>query len=610
MSGQSFDKNNLLDLRYSLKKDIIKNNLVGASSSTTIVLCNTRSWHGLLSIYDSNTESMKVILSTLDDSIVSGGKTFMLSTRKYPDVFFPLGHQYILSANFNPFTCIEYSIGNIMLRKEMLICTNEETLLLKYTLMESAQPLKLQIRPIVAFREATTLRRASHDIITGNAPVVNGIGYHLYQDEPYLYMQTSKPSDFVSAPDWNYNIEYEQDHAEGKPYQEDLFMPGFFEIELEQGESVVFCASMKNQNPNTLVDFFKSESYTRMKRHSYEEYVQFAANQMFRECNGECIVVEKMPPSPYFSKDRFGALPGLTLPNGNFDMFEKIARSYLRRYKNGAFGDVDDNNYAPESPFWFIWAVQQYGFQRGNFNTINTIFGPTVQEIVRLCMNNSIPGLYTDINGLVCDSRASVKRYYAEINAMWYNSLLYAHDMACMTGDTDFANATNKYARMLASAFNTRFVDKSIGYLADSIDEHGNKDLSCCPGQLVAMALPYPIVSDDKIAKALSEIEQRLVTPVGLRNLSPDDPKFGPDTCITPYYLGFLAELYLKIHGEDGVKKATDIYHAFDSKLIDVQSPNFYEKFSSEPPYEGKGSPLSAVTIASINRIKLLIDQF
>lgn len=610
MSVQSFDKNILSDLGYSLKKDVIKNNLVGASSSSTVVLCNTRSWHGLLSVYDSKTESMKVILSTLDDSIISGNKTFLLSTRKYPDVFFPLGHQYILSANFNPFTCIEYSIGNILLRKEMLLCTNEETLLLKYTLQESVQPVRLQIRPIVAFREASTLRRVSHDIITGNAPVVNGIGYHLYQNEPYLYMQTSKPSEFVTAPDWNYNIEYEQDHAEGKPYQEDLFMPGFFDIELDKGESVIFCASMKNQNPSTLEDFYKSESYTRMKRHSYEDFIQFAANQMFREYNGECIVVEKMPPSPYFSKDRFGALPGLTLPNGNFDMFLRIAKSYLKRYKNGAFGDVDDNNYAPESPFWFIWAVQQYSFQRGNFQEINSVFGPTVQEIVRLGITNNIPGLFTDINGLVCDSRGPGKRFYAEINAMWYNSILFAHYIACLNGDTDFANSTNTYARMLASAFNTRFVDKSVDYLADSVDEFGNKDLSCCPGQLVAMALPYPIVGGDMIAKALSVVEKKLLTPVGLRNLSPDDPKFGPDTSITPYYLGFLAELYLKNYGEDGIKKANEIYHLFDEKLNDVQSPNFYEKFSAEPPYEGKGSPLSAVTIASINRIKMLIDQF
>ncbi|MCQ2253565.1 MAG: amylo-alpha-1,6-glucosidase [Bacteroidales bacterium] len=599
-----------MDTNYSLSKDIIKSNHVGATSATTIILCNTRSWHGLLSIYDDKTESSKVILSTLDDSISSGNKTFYLSTRKYPDVFFPLGHQYILSASFNPITCIEYSIGNILLKKEMLIASNEETLLIKYTLLESVQPVRLQIRPIVAFRLANQLRRQSHDVGTQNTPVLNGVAYRPDRDEQYLYMQTSVPSDFVTAPDWNYNIEYPRDHQEGKPYQEDLFMPGTFDVELTQGKPVVFSASMRNQNPNTLDDFFKSESYTRMKRKTYEEYLQFAANQMFCEVKGEYRMIEKLPIGPQFSRDTFGALPGLTLPNGNLDMFLKIGQSYLRRLNNATFGNADDSYYEPEAPLWFIWAVQQYCYQLGNFRKFYEAFGKAVEEIVKAGMNNCIQRLSSDVNGLISSCRGSNRRFYVDVNAMWFNSLMFAANMASLNGDMELFNVINKYARRLALAFNTRFVDKSIPYLADSVDDEGNKDLSCRPRQLLAFALPYSIASNDVIAKGLAAIEEKLLTPYGLRGVSPDDPKFAQEGDITPFYLGFMAELYLKVRGEEGVKRAEEIYHVFDDKLNEVQSPNFYEAFQPEPPYEGKGSPLSAVTIATINRIKLLIDQF
>ena len=602
------------DLSFALKRDILKNNNVGAVSSTTVILCNTKCWHGLLSVYNPKTKEQKVLLSCLDDAIVVNNKVLYLSTRKYPDVYFPLGHQYIKSATFNPITTIEYGTSKVNLTKEMLIASNEETLLLRYTITKADQPVKLQIRPIVAFRDALQLIRMDRSIITGNTPIHNGIAYHPRKDEDMIFMQTSRPCEFVTAPDWNYNIEYPQDFAEGRPYQEDLFMPGFFEVELNEGDDIYFSASTKNQNPDTLADFFKSETLTRTKRKSYDEFLQFSASQMFREVDNECQLLEKIPARNYFSYHLLAALPGLTLPSGNYSLFLKVAKSYIKKMKNNAFGDPEQQNYDPESPFWLVWAVQQYGYQVGNLKEVYKTFGSTLCEIVRAGMNNAIPGLTTNVNGLIAMERSHRMRYFVDVNALWYNALMYVSELSIFNGDSNFSNLTNLFARKLKLAFSTRFVDRSINYLADSINDDGDKDLVCRPGQILAYALPYTIADIDKSKEALKVMEEKLLTKWGLRKCPLEYGSYNLDGegDIYPIYLGFLAELYLKLDGEDeGMKKAEAIYNTFnDADRIAVESPNFYERFNPQEPCYGKGSPLFAGTIAAINRIKLLMDQF
>ncbi|MBQ3689154.1 MAG: glycogen debranching enzyme family protein [Bacteroidales bacterium] len=610
------NKQSYLELSYSLNQDILKNNAVGAVAASSLIYCNTKCWHGLLSVYNPETKKQKILLSTLDDAVIDGDKTYYLSVRKYPDVFFPLGHQYIKDITFNPFTKITYQAGEIELIKEILLSSNEETMLIKYALTKSPKSVKLQIRPIVAFRDAMSLTRTDKGIITTSTRVANGISYHPRKEEPMLFMQTSptaNPCEFVSAPDWNYNIEYIKDQAEGKPYQEDLFMPGYFEIELNQGEEVYFSASTKIQNPDTLAAFFKAESGTRNKRKNYEEYIKFSASQMFREVDGECQVLEKIPSRDYFSYHLLAALPGLTLPDGNFDLFVKTAKSYIAKIKNNAFGSIEKRNYDAHSPLWLIWAIQQYGYQLGDFQELYKTFGKTVTQLVKAGMDNRIPGLHTNHNGLISMERNGSNRYFADVNALWYNALMYAAEINSFVGNTEFSNNAAQYAKGLKLSFNTYFVDRSTKHLADSINDDGDKDMTCRPGQILAFAMPFPVGNEERTLEILSEVEEKLLTPLGLRSCPADYAKYHQDGegDIYPIYLCFLAELYLKTGGEiEGMKNAESIYRMFDTARIEIESPNFFEKFDPEPPYRGKGSPLFAGTVAAINRIKLLMDQF
>ena len=623
------DIKTLLDSYEDLPQDIVRSNEIGAVAATTTIYCNTKCWHGLLSVYNPETKEQKVLLSNIDDVIITEDKTeYYLSTRKYPNVYFPLGHQYIRSMEFNPCTRTVYAVGGAMISFEFLLAAREETVLMRYCLLTSPKSVKLQVRPLVAFRDAMKLIRMDRDFMTTVTPVHNGVAYRPRRNETELYMQSSKKCEFVCAPDWNYNIEYTQDRLDGKPYQEDLFMPGFFETVLEPTEAVYFSFSTKNQNPEILTDFFESEFRTRNRRKTYTDYLQYSADQMFREVDNEYQVLEKIPCRDYFSYHLFGALPGLTLPKGDLEKFMRVLKSYLRKMENFSFGKIEKNNYDAQSPLWMIWALQQYTYHTGSHEKIAGTFLETLNSLINAGITGKIPGLFTSSEGLIATEKHGIRRYFVDINALWYNALLFVAELniatydknAALMGDIEhvkkkeFADELMHYAKKVKVSFMTRFVNKNVPFLLDSINDDGYKDYICRPGQLLALALPYS-VADSSLAKdVIQAVEENLLTDFGLRSAPKNCMNYRMDGegDIYPIYLGFLAEVYLKYCGEiEGLKKAEQIFNLFNSQhRIEAESPNFYEKFDPEPPHRGKGSPLFAGTIATFYRIKLLIDQF
>ena len=599
------------DMEYSLDKDVTCTNVLGASSCTSIVLCNSRSWHGILSVYDTQNDRTKVLLSTLDDSVLLGNNTYYISVRKYPNVYFPMGYQYISEANFNPYTSIEYTLGNeAVLRKEMLLAAEEPTLLVRYTLLSSNKPAKIRIRPIVAFRFIDELRHRDTSIFTGNTPIQNGIAYRPNEKEQPLYMQTSAAGDFITAPDWNYNIEYPIDHKAGRPYQEDLFMPGFFEINLVSSQEFVFSASLNPQPADALCKKFSEEASNYKKRIGYDETVKHAAKLMFRTDETGSHVVETIPPVKHRSKDVCGALAGLTLPGGDLKMFRDVAATYIELYCNGlatGFGNID---YAPETPLWFIWSIQQYAYQQNDRYKVFREYGAHIKRIINDIIGSRMNTLFFDTEGLLSLKQGNKQVYYLEINAMWYNSLMFFAELCCSATFPDESSKASKLARIVKQSLMNKFYDEKLGYFIDSFDSNGNKDTTFRVGQLLAYSLPYAAPDNDKTASALPMIEKKLVTPVGLRTMDPDDPRYATEGFISPFYLGFLVEIYMRVLGSEGSKQAAKIYEYFNNELIETVPPMFYEKFTPMPPYKGIGAPMSAVTIAAINRIRMLANQF
>ena len=148
MAFLKFNKNELVNLAYSLKREIICANKTGAYTNTSIVTCNTRRYHGLLAVtLDRFGGDHFLLLSALDESLVVNGKQFNLGIHCYGDIYEPRGHKYVVDFAEDPVPNITYQVGEIVFRKSLILATDKDQVLVKYELLRAPSPVSLIVKP-------------------------------------------------------------------------------------------------------------------------------------------------------------------------------------------------------------------------------------------------------------------------------------------------------------------------------------------------------------------------------------------------------------------------------------------------------------------------------
>jgi predicted glycogen debranching enzyme len=251
MSYLKFEKNQVVNLEYSLAREIIRTNRAGSYSSTTIVGCNTRKYHGLLICpVDEFGGERFVLLSTLDVTVVNNGMSFNTGIIKYKgDHFSPKGHKYIEDFNTDNIPSRIFRVGSVIFKQERLLVHYEEQFLLRITILEAPEPVKFQVRPFMTFRNIHSLTHANMHANTKVEFIENGIKLRLYDGFPYLNMQFSSNVDFVHVPDWYLGVEYPEEQKRGYDFSEDLFTPGFLNLKQKKVILLYFQPQQKKKKP-------------------------------------------------------------------------------------------------------------------------------------------------------------------------------------------------------------------------------------------------------------------------------------------------------------------------------------------------------------------------
>ena len=188
-----FDKTQLINLEYSLKREVLRSNKRGSYAFTTIIGCNTRKYHALLACPLENIDGeTHILLSAFDETIIQHNESFNLGIHKYPGIYYPKGHKYIRDFETEPIMYAIYSVGDVVLKKEMLLVTNEDRMLIRYTLIDAHSPVKLIFKPFLAYRNIHALCKANSDVNTNFTSIKNGIKVKMYKGYPSLYLQFSK----------------------------------------------------------------------------------------------------------------------------------------------------------------------------------------------------------------------------------------------------------------------------------------------------------------------------------------------------------------------------------------------------------------------------------
>ena len=642
MSYLKFDKGLMVNLQQSLFKELLQTNRSGAYSYSTIVDCNTRKYNGLLVVPLPRLDGKNhVLISSLDATVIQHGAEFNLGLHKYPgDNYSPKGHKYISQFECDSIPTTIYRVGGVILSREKIFMPFDNRILIRYTLLEAHSPTRLRFRPFLAFRNTDSLSRENAQADRSYEPVENGIRVKMYPGYPDLYMQFSSKNEFSYAPDWYHNIEYMKEQERGYDFQEDQYVPGTFEMPIRKGQSIVFSAALSPMSAVKMRKAFEEEKLRRKPRTSFTECLKAAAHQFYnKDADGQRYLLAGYPWFACRARDMFVALPGCTLSADDPDLFESImltAEKGLRNFMAGqpldcAIREID----APDVLLWAVWTVQQYAKSEGMEQALEK-YGQLVLDIIEYLTAGHHPNLALHENGLVWSEgknrpvswmnstmydRPLVPRsgYLVEFNALWYNALCFAKEIADLRQEDVLSDNLQDLIKRVDQSYVQVFRNEH-GYLFDYVDGSA-PDWSVRPNQIFAASLDYSPLNKMQKKQVLDIVTKELLTPKGLRTLSPKsmgyNPVFeGPEDRRTwayhqgtawPWLMGAYLEAYLKIYRMSGLSFAERCIYNFEDDLTDRGITSISELFDGNPPYRGRGGIAFAMSVAEILRVKRLI---
>ena len=644
MSYLRFEKSLMTNLQEALPKELLRTNRSGAYSCSTIVDCNIRKYHGLLVVpVPELDDENHVLLSSLDVTVVQHGAEFNLGLHKYQgNNFSPKGHKYIREFDCDKVPTTIYRVGGVILKKEFLFQAYEDRLLIRYTLEDAHSPTILRFKPFLAFR---SVRQFTHENSTASRvyhEVDNGIRTCMYAGYPDLFMQFSKKNEFVFQPDWYRGVEYPKEQERGYASNEDLYVPGYFEMKIKKGESIVFAASTSEIKTSKLKKLFDEEVGLRAPRDNFFHCLVNAAHQFhYRTKNDERYLIAGYPWFKCRARDTFIALPGLTLSIKEQDYFELVMKSAERELRNFMEGKPQGKIYEiekPDVPLWAIWAVQQY-FKAAGKEKGMEMYGQLVQDIVDYILAQKHPNLTVEDNGLVrtdgkneavtwmnstANGRPVVPRtgLIVEFNALWYNALRFAAMLSAEKNDSDRATTLESLAEKVKSSFINTFLNE-YGYLFDYVD--GNMmDWSVRPNMIFAVALDYSPLDKQQKKSVLDICTRELLTPKGLRSLSPKSGGYnpiyvGPQTqrdyayhqgTAWPWLGGFYMEACLKLYKRTRLSFLERQMVGYEDEMSYHALGTISELFDGNPPFHGRGATSFAMNVGEILRALELLEKY
>jgi predicted glycogen debranching enzyme len=646
MTYLKFDKTQLINLEYSLSKEIVRSNRAGSYWSTTLPFCNTRKYHGLLvTPVEHLNGDRHVLLSAFDETIVENKSEFNLGIHKYQgDVFSPKGHKYLRDFHANPIPTHIYRVGGVVLKKESILVEHKELALLRYTIVESDMTIKLRFRPFLAFRNIHSLSKANLYANTKIMQITNGIKTKLYEGYPYLHMQFSKKVEFIQFPDWYYNIEYSEELKRGYDFKEDLFVPGYFEMSAKQGEVIVFSASTEELHPDHLKEEFEIDLAKRIPRNSFKNCLINSAQQFIVKKGKKTEIIAGFPWFGSWGRDTFISLPGLTLAINNEKDCKDVLDTMVGKLKGGLFPNMgSDENPAfnsVDAPLWFFWALQQYVHSIKSYIPVWTNYGPAMKAILEAYRAGTSFGIRMDDNGLiyagekgkaltwmdaVVNGNPVTPRsgYAVEINALWYNAVMFSLELAKKARDEEFTKQWSGLPSLIKESFVRLFWDAKKGYLADVADEN-RKDWSIRPNQVIAAAMEYSMIDNEMKKGILTVIERDLLTSRGLRTLSPQNEHYKGiyegnqqqrdrayhQGTVWPWLLEHFCEAYLSLYKESGLYKVKGLLEGFEETITEYGIGTIAEIYDGDPPHKPRGAISQAWSVASLLRIIEKIENF
>jgi len=634
------------------RKEWLDTNGIGGYASSTVINCHTRKYHGLLVASLKEPRGKYVLLSKVETSLIHDDMEFSLSTNKYPGVYHPTGHQFVDEFEQDLYPSITYRIGEALIKKSIMMVHGKNMVLLCYELLEGKVKPALRIRPILAYRDIHTLTRENMFLRPKSYPEKNGRKIQPYEKMPPLYMGTNRASDFFPGPKWTFNIEYLLERDRGFDYQEDLFCPGMFETRLQKGKPVIFAASTEplgNLEVQRKREVERRENaYESCKdRYKSVKWLKYYSNQfLIRNTSDFASVVAGYHWFGEWGRDTMIALPGLTFHAGRKEFGEEVLASYAKLERDGLLPNYLDQQSehlaynSVDASLWFFWTVQEYLKARGSKQFVMDHIYPALRDIIAAHLDGRVPLCGIGEDGLLYAGNENTQLTWmdaqayggpvtprhgaaVEINALWYNALCFFLELSLE--QNELIQRAKLAADTLAANFISRFWNNNDNCLSDVVNEYG-QDHCIRPNQIFAVSMPHTMLSTKQMRAVISRVQSHLLTPYGLRTLSPRHPLYSPfyrgdaDARDSAYHQGMVWPWLAGHFGEALLRQAEDkcgakaflrkyfkpILRSFPENFGIASIPELY---TGNPPHQPKGTTAQAWSMAEAVRLNKLLGE-
>ncbi len=646
-----FGSDTISDLDQSLQLEWLETNGLGGFASSTVVGAHTRRYHGLLVAATHPPGGRRVLLSRADEQLDSDGRHFDLATSVYvEDVVHPQGYLNLVEFKLDPWPVMTYQLGDLTLVKSVTMRHGYNQTIISWHLAQADAPCSLSVRPLVAGRDYHHLQSASGAFNSQLQTDSGSFAIQPYDGESTLTLTYPKGK-FWPDGLWYYDYLYHCERDRGLDCTEDLYSPGVIRWTLLPGETVYLCASSEPLDGWQPQAWLESERQRRAQliahlppedgfgRALTRAAEQFVVSRPRAGANGHTIIAGY----PWFGdwgRDTMISLPGLLLATGRFDEAKSVLRAFAEATEDGLLPNIFDESGAGASyntvdaALWMFIAAHRYINATADHQFLAEVLYPTLAEIIESYYQGTQFDIYVDDDGLLSAGNEQTQLTWmdadpgdgpvtprhgkaVEINALWYNALRIAADFAGQLGQSEAAAKFTERADQTRASFLDSFWDERLGYLYDCITS-GQPDSSLRPNQVIAVALPYDLVSDAQAAQILCHVAEKLLTPYGLRTLSPDDAHYrgryfgdqhSRDSAyhqgtIWPWLLGPYMTAYVKLHGlsEQTRNHLRKLTAPLCQHLRQAGLGSISEIFDGDAPHYPRGCIAQAWSVAELLR--------
>jgi predicted glycogen debranching enzyme len=636
------------DFAEASSREWLETNGLGGYASSTIAGANTRRYHGLLIAATEPPVGRVVLLSKFEETLTIDGTVYELSCNQYPGTIYPQGYKHLTGFRLDPFPIWTYSVAGTEIEKKVFMAYGGNTTVVTWKI--TAKPkgmgqISLELKPLLAFRDHHHLRH--HDAGFGG-DLIEGSGIveiRPYAEMPRLYFPHNATA-VERTGFWYRDFEYAIERERGFDYREDLYQP--FSLTFELDEPAFVIASTEDEYP-TDVELLEKAEMTRRAMlvakgglgKGLSQQLTLAADQFIvKRGDGKTIIAGY----PWFSdwgRDTMIALNGLTLATNR----EEIARSILTEFAKHISEGMLPNRFpdAGEEPeyntvdatLWYFEAIRAYVEKTGDLEFVRDVLFEKLADIIEWHIRGTRYNIKVDTDGLLFAGEAGVQLTWmdakigewvitprsgkpVEIQALWYNALRIMSELAAGFGDEARHDEYSDMAQIARESFVGQFWNEAEQCLYDVVDG-GEKDASVRPNQIFAVSLPHSMLPADKAYKVVQKVEAELLTPVGLRSLSPRDPAYVPHYQGSPverdsayhqgtvwgWLIGSFVDAYRRVHPDDQVTRSrvAAILSGFEAHLSQEMIGQVSEIFDAKTPFTPRGCPAQAWSVAEVLRV-------